>query len=83
MDLKCHTPNPSNSNRSNSVGSTSIGLQTEMEKWDTQTDSQLTASMWSTEFAIAEFEQQNKNLLIELKHLKISLNGANRSRANA
>ena len=34
-------------------------------------------------FAIAEFEQQNKSLLIELNNLKVSLNCANRSRANA
>ena len=43
----------------------------------------MTASLWSTEFAIAEFEQQNKNLLFELNILKVSLNCANRSRANA
>ena len=83
IDLKCNTPNTTNSNRSDSFETTSIGIQTETEKWDTQTDSQLTASLWSTEFAIAEFEQQNKNLLIELNILKVSLNCANRSRANA
>ena len=43
----------------------------------------MTASLWSTEFAIAEFEQQNKILLIELSNSKFSLNCANRSRANA
>ena len=79
----CNTPNTPNSNRSNSIETTSIGIQTETEKWDTQTDSQLTASLWSTEFAIAEFEQQNKNLLIELNNLKVSLKCASISRANA
>ena len=43
----------------------------------------MTALLWETEFAIAEFEQQNKSLLIELKNLKVSLLCANRSRANA
>ena len=43
----------------------------------------MTASLWETEFANAEFEQQNKSLLIELNNLKVSLNCANRSRANA
>ena len=55
---------------------TSNGTQTETEKWDTQTDSQLTASLWETEYAIAEFEQQNKNLLIELSNSKVPLNCA-------
>ena len=32
---------------------------------------------------MVEFEQQNKSLLIELNNLKVSLNCANRSRANA
>ena len=43
----------------------------------------MTASLWETEFAIAEFEQQNRNLLMELSNLKGSLKCANRSRANA
>ena len=43
----------------------------------------MTASLWETEFAIAEFEQQNKNLLAELSNLKVSLKCAKRSRANA
>ena len=50
---------------------------------DTQTDCQLTASLWSTEIAIAEFEQQNTNLLNALNSLKVSFRCANRSRANA
>ena len=83
IDLKCNTPNNPSSNRSNSIETTSTGIQTETEKWDNQTDSQLTASLWSTELAIAEFEQQNRNLLMELSNLKVSLNCANRSRANA
>ena len=72
-----------NSNRSYSTGTTSVGTQTDPESSDFQPDTQLTASLWETEFAIAEFEQQNKNLLIELNNLKVSLNCANRSRANA
>ena len=71
------------SNRSYSTGTTSIGTQTDPESSDFQPDTQLTASFWETEFAIAEFEQQNKNLLIELNNLKVSLKCANRSRANA
>ena len=46
-------------------------------------DTQLTASLWSTEFANAQFEQHNKNQLVELNILKVSLNCANRSRAKA
>ena len=72
-----------NSNRSHSTGTTSIGTQTDPESSVFQPDTQLTASLWDTEFAIAEFEQQNKNLLIELNNLKVSLRCANRSRANA
>ena len=71
------------SNRSYSTETTSIGIQTDPESSDFQPDTQLTASLWETEFAIAEFEQQNKNLLIELNNLKVSLRCANRSRANA
>ena len=79
-DLNFTTPS---SNRSSSTGTTSIGTQTDPENSDFQTDTQLTASLWETEFAIAEFEQQNKNLLIELNNLKVALRCANRSRANA
>ena len=60
----------------------SVAIQTVDETWDTQTDCQLTASLWSTEFAIAEFEQENKNLLIELIILKVSLRCAIRLRGN-
>ena len=61
----------------------SIGIQTDPESSNFQSDTQLTASLWETEFAIAEFEQQNRNLLMELSNLKASLTCANRSRANA
>ena len=71
------------SNRSYSTETASIGIQTDPESSDFQPDTQLTASLWETEFAIAKFEQQNENLLIELNNLKISLRCANRSRANA
>ena len=83
IDFKCNTTSTSKSNQSPSTKTTSIGIQTETEKRDTQTDSQLTASWWSTEFAIAEFDQQNKNLSIQLNNLKVSLNCANRSQVNA
>ena len=56
-DLKCTTPN---SNRSNSIETTSIGIQTDPECSNFQPDTQLTASLWETEFDIAEFEQQKK-----------------------
>ena len=69
--------------RSNSIETASIGIQTETEKWDNQTDSQLTASLWSVNFAMAEFEQQNKILLLELNSSKAVLRCTNRSRANA
>ena len=61
----------------------STTTQTEPESSNFQADTQLTKSLRKTEFTIAEFEQQNKNLLIELKNLKVPLNCANRSRANA
>ena len=80
IDLKCTTPN---SNRSESIETTSIGIQTDPENFNFNSDTQLTKSLWETEFAIAEFEQQNRNLLRELSNLKVSLNCANRSRANA
>ena len=84
IDLKCNSRKTSNSimNRFNSIEAASIGIQTETEIWDTQTDSQLTASLWRTEFAIAEFEQENQHLLIELNNLKVSLKCSIRSRAN-
>ena len=80
IDLKCTIPN---SNRSNSIETTSFGIQTDPESSNLQPDTQLTASLWETEFAIAELEQRNKSLLIELNNLKVSINCANRSRANA
>ena len=80
IDHKCTTLD---SNRSNSIETTSIGIQTDPELSNFQSDTQLTASLWKTEFAIAEFEQPNRNLLMELSNLKASLNCANRSRANA
>ena len=61
----------------------SVANQTEVETWDTQTDYQITSFWWNAEFAIAEFEQQNKKLLVELKNLNIFLRCANRSQANA
>ena len=79
-DLNCTTLN---SSRSYSTETTSVGIQTDSEISDFEEDTQLTTSLWETEFAIAEFEQQNKNLLIELNNLKVSLRCANRSRANA
>ena len=80
IDLKCTTLN---SNRSDSIETTTIGIQRDPENFNFNSDTQLTKSLWETEFAIAEFEQQNGNLLRELSKLKASLNCANRSRANA
>ena len=80
IDLKCTTLN---SNRSDSIETTSIGIQTDPENFNFNPDTQLTKSLWENEFAIAEFEQQNRNLLRELSNLKVSLTCANRSRANA
>ena len=61
----------------------SIAMQTDPQPSNFQPDAQLTASLWETEFAIAEFEQQNKSLLAELSDLKDSIKCAIRSRANA
>ena len=61
----------------------STGTQTEPERFNFQSDTQLTKSIWETEFAIAEFEQQKENLFIEVSNLIVSLNCANRSRAIA
>ena len=80
IDFKFTTPN---SNRSDSIETTSIGIQTDPENFNFISDTQLTKSLWETEFAIAEFELQNRNLLMELSNLTVSLNCANRSRANA
>ena len=54
-------------------------MQTELETWETQTDCQLTASLWKTDFAFAKVKQQDKNFLKS----KILLRCAKRSRANA
>ena len=61
----------------------STTAQTEPESSNFQADTQLTDSLWETEFANAEFQQRNQNLLIEVSILKVSLLCANRSRANA
>ena len=80
IDLKLTTPN---SHRSDSIETISNAIQTDPENFNLNSDTQLTKSLWETEFAFAEFEQQNRNLLRELSNLKVSLNCANRSRANA
>ena len=79
----CNTSSPETKSKFCTNNTVSIGTQTDPESSEFQPDTQLTASLWETEFAIAEFEQQNRNLLIELNNLKVSLNCANRSRANA
>ena len=61
----------------------STTTQTEPESSNFQADTQLTKSLWETEFPIAEFDQQNKSLLIALSNFEVSLNCANRSRTNA
>ena len=58
-------------------------IQTEPESFNPQLDTQMTKCLWETEFAIADFEQQNKALLKELNYLKVSLRCSNRSQANA
>ena len=70
IDLKCTTLN---SKRSNSIETTSIGIQTDPENFNFNSDTQLTKSLWETEFAIAEFEQQNRTLLREYNNLKVSI----------
>ena len=69
--------------KSCTIKTVSTAIQTKSDSFNSQTNTQLKKTLWETEFSIAEFEQQNKNLLIELNNLKISLNCANRSRANA
>ena len=63
------------------VETNSVVLQTEVGIWDTEIDCQLTASLKNTEFNIAEFEQEHKDLPMGLHSLKISVRCANRSRA--
>ena len=58
-------------------------METKPESCNPQSDTQLTKSLWESEFATAEFEQQNKALRQELNNLKVSLRYANRSQANA
>ena len=70
-------------NHSNSTKTKSNGIETEAETLKDNRDSQLISSTWNTEFAIAELEQQNRSLSIEMNNLKVSLKRANRSRENA
>ena len=79
----CNTSSSEANSKFCTNNTVSIGTQSDPENTDFQPDTQLTASLWETEFAIAEFEQQKRNLLAELNNLKVSLNCANRSRANA
>ena len=57
--------------------------QTETEERTDTSESNLTAALWKTEFSVAEFEQQNRSLNIELINLKNSLWSANMSWAMA
>ena len=43
----------------------------------------MSKSFWETEFAVAEFEQQNKVLIQKLNNLKVYFRYSNRPRANA
>ena len=70
-------------NQSNPIETTLIGTQIEAETWNDKTDSQLTSSLWNTEFTTAKFQQQNRSLSIELNNPKVSLRCANHSQANA
>ena len=84
LELKSKTSNYSHSttNRSHSIETTSIGILTETQTRDDESASQLT-SLWNTEVAIADLEQQNRSLSIELNNPKVSLRRVNGSRANA
>ena len=73
----------STTSQSNSIETTSIGIQTETETWDDNIYFLLTPPLWNTGFAITEVKQQTRSLSIELNILKVSLRCANRSRANA
>ena len=77
--FSCNTSSCSE-NKLNSCTTKTVSTttQTETESYKFGSDTQLTASLWETEFATAEFEQQNKNLLAELNNLKVSVNCANR-----
>ena len=83
LTSSCNTSSSETKSKLCSNNTVSIAIQTDPEPSNFQPDTQLTASFWETEFAIAEFEQQNRNLLMEISNLKASLNCANRSRANA
>ena len=61
----------------------SAAIQTEPKSFNPQSDTQLTKSLWKTEFAITQVEQQNKDLLTKLNSLKVSLRCASLSWANA
>ena len=64
--------------KSSTTKTVSTSTQTTPASSNFQADTQLTKSPWET-----ELEQQNKNMLSKLCNLKVSLNCANRSRANA
>ena len=81
--FSCNTSSSETKSNFCTNNTVSIAIQTDPGPSNFQPDTQLTASLWETEFAVAEFEQQNENLLAELSNLKVSLNCANRSRANA
>ena len=83
LTSSCNTSSSETKSKFCTNNTVSIAIQTDPEPFNLQPDTQLTASLWETEFAIAEIEQQNRNLLMELSNLKASLNCANRSRANA
>ena len=79
--MESHHDNPRIShNKQPTVNATT---QTKNEEWIDTPDTNLTAALWKTEFAIAEFEQQNRSLKIELANLKNALCSSNRSRAMA
>ena len=68
---------------SSSRSTVNATTQTETEECKDTYDTNLTAALWKTEFAIAEFEQRNRSLNIELANLKNALCSANRSRTMA
>ena len=83
LTSSCNTSSSETKSKFCTNNTVSIAIQTDPEPSNFQSHTQLTASLWETEFAIAEFEEQNGNLLMELSNLKAFLNCANRSRENA
>ena len=66
----CNTSSSETKSKLCTSNTVSTATQTEPEIFNFHSDTQLTKSVWETEFAIAEVEQQNRNLLMKLSNLK-------------